>query len=181
VQVITPYGNSTGSGWYDGGSRATITVQEIVVTLSNGARAVFTGWSGLSAYSNSSKIAFAVDAPHAFVASWKTQYYLLIQSDLGSITGGGWYDAGTKANVTVDNTNVSQNPLVSSTFDGWTGDVNGQSRSIIADMSGPRQVTALWIEDYKNAYVAGGIFAMVLGTSILVVTRRERSPISYGG
>ena len=104
LTVNSPYGTSSGAGWYDAGSTAYATVNIGILDHENGTRRVFTNWGGDASgtnYTQSDPI--MMDNPKTAIANWKTQYYLTVSVDPPGITvivGEGWYDEGTNVNLT---------------------------------------------------------------------------------
>ena len=74
IQVVSSYGTPTGSGWYDTGSTAPVTIQS-QINYNNRTRRVFTGWTG--DYSGSdSNFTLNVRKPMSVQAQWDTQYQI---------------------------------------------------------------------------------------------------------
>lgn len=72
LRVVSSYGTPSGSGWYDAGSTAPVTVQS-QIEYSNRTRRVFTGWIG--DYSGtSSNFTLSIRKPMSVQAQWQTQY-----------------------------------------------------------------------------------------------------------
>jgi uncharacterized repeat protein (TIGR02543 family) len=78
VNATTPYGNATGSGWYDNGSTAQISLSRPYVQTGSGSRSAFTMWNNGS---NESMISFKVDAPVFLTALYRQQYMVTMQAD----------------------------------------------------------------------------------------------------
>lgn len=76
VNVLSEFGHVTGSGWYDSGSTATISVmpsQDFPVVHA------FTGWQGSNASSlKENSIRIFVDSPKTLTANWKSDYSAII-------------------------------------------------------------------------------------------------------
>ena len=71
------------------------------------------------------------------------QYYLSIRSAYGTAHGSGWYDAGSKAEISVSPTTVSMIGLEYQ-FGGWSGDVAVNSPSATIEVDGPKVIVATW-------------------------------------
>jgi len=71
VSITSPYRAPKGSGWYDEGSEAEISI-EPSVELANGTRMVFAGWRG-DLTANTSEHRFRVDGPKKVEATWKAE------------------------------------------------------------------------------------------------------------
>ena len=157
LTVTSPYGTPYGGGWYDNGATANASLDVGSVNCGNGTSRVFTSWtmdaSGTD-YAQSDPI--VMDAPKTAVAYWKTQYYLTVTTNPGSITtpsGEGWYDAGTDASIsTLEHINIVSGSSRYK-FNGWTtADMseiaNPSSPSTTVLMDQPKTVTA----NYKTQY-----------------------------
>jgi hypothetical protein len=92
LQVSSPYGSPTGSGWYDASGIATFSIANIV-DQGNGTRRVFSSWRGDS---NASSTTSQIDMskPRCVFADWRTQYAIEFTS-----TG---LDNGTRVNLTIN-------------------------------------------------------------------------------
>jgi hypothetical protein len=82
VNVISEFGHVTGSGWYDSGNTATISVvpsQDFPISHT------FSGWQGATGSSNS--IDILVDSPKTLTANWKADYTIFVV--IGVVIAGG--------------------------------------------------------------------------------------------
>jgi M6 family metalloprotease-like protein/uncharacterized repeat protein (TIGR02543 family) len=154
VTIISPAGSPTGSGWYNAGDVATVAVQSIV-QFPNSTRQVFTGWNSTSLGSNPSTKVY-VNAPMTLQAGWKTQYLVTVNSDYGTPTGTGWYDAGSTVPVSVQQ-QVDSGNATRRTFVGWTGDYSGASPSLTLQANGPQTLTAEWTTEYLVTFKVSGV------------------------
>jgi subtilisin family serine protease len=93
VDVETEYGNASGSGWYRPGSTVDPRVEPTQVQIGEGIRAVFKGWNVSTP--------LVVTGPTSIRANWSEQCLLTIRSTVGDPEGGGWYDKGTKAVISI--------------------------------------------------------------------------------
>jgi hypothetical protein len=74
VQITSPYGAPTGSGWYDAKSTDPVTIQSHI-DYSNRTRRMLTGWIG--DYSGAaSNFTLSVVKPMSVQAQWQTQYQI---------------------------------------------------------------------------------------------------------
>jgi len=104
-----------------------------------------------------------MNGPKTATANWKTQYYLSVESDHGSVGGDGWHDAGTSISASVDSGVIAGPTGVQYVFSSWTGDASGTdysgSDSIL--MNSPKTAEASWITQYyltvSSAY--GNLFS----------------------
>jgi len=142
LTVDSPYGKSSGEGWYDSGTTAYATLDIGILDHENGIRRVFTNWGGDASgtyYTQSNPI--IMDNPKTAIANWKTQHYLTVSVDppgITAIVGEGWYD---------ESSNVTLNAPAVSGYNFGYWDVNGVSRgsgvnAITVHMNTPQTVTA---------------------------------------
>ena len=118
---------------------------EPVVNVSSGVRLVFSGW-GDGDYSNR-RILESMKSG-ALVVHYSPQYYLQVDAKGGEISGEGWYDEGTVANVTVKSPIRKAEAGARLVFAGWSGDSNSTSKSIALAIVAPRSVVANWKTQY---------------------------------
>ncbi len=138
-----------GGGTYRYYSMASFTANE-VVSGDPGVRYVFTGWSGDGSGSSSSG-SVRMDGSKTITANYKTQYYLKVAvnpSGLVSMTGEGWYDAGTKADI-----GGAPSPIGDAgrrqVFAGWSVDGSQtQGNPISAVMDRSHVATATYKQQY---------------------------------
>ena len=140
--VQSPQGSTSGSGWYDSGQDAQFGVSPSELPEGIGSRNAVSGFSGDANGSGSSGTT-VMDRPRAVTFNWKKQYLLIATSDYGTVVGGGWYDAGSTANLSttspVDHGNGTRRVFVS-----WTGDSSTPNAVIGVLMDSPKKVTANW-------------------------------------
>jgi len=74
IEITSPYGTPTGSGWYQAGSTATISIQSSEGLL---IKQVFTGWSG-DYIGREPTATITVNKPMQITANWTTDYTILI-------------------------------------------------------------------------------------------------------
>jgi subtilisin family serine protease len=144
LKVISPYGTSSGEGWYDKGTIAYARLDTNIVTY-DGTRHLFVKWAGDATgtnYAQSDPI--HMDDPKTAIAEWKTQYYLTVVSPYDTPGGEGWYDEGDTA-YAVLLTGLDYADGVAYGFVGWSGDASGWdllSNPIIMDK--PKTAIANW-------------------------------------
>jgi uncharacterized repeat protein (TIGR02543 family) len=150
LTVTSPYGTTSGEGWYDSGDTAYADVSPLTVSGGSGVQYVFTGWSGDASGSTSPSDPITMNSPKTAVANWKTQYYLTVVSPYDTPSGEGWYDENTNAYAHLATGTVDITPdWVRAVFTGWSGDASGTG--LTSDpiyMSGPKTATANWKIQY---------------------------------
>jgi len=126
-------------------------------------------------------IGITMDTPHTIVAHYKTQYLLTASSDYGIVGGGGWYDAGSTATLSVA-TEVDTSYGVKQVFQKWTGDMEWTSATTAIKMDSPHTLMAVWRTDSTILYatiVLGicAVFVLGIGLVMFAITRlREPKP-----
>ena len=147
LTVNSPYATAGGQGWYNSGLTAYATLNTGTVDCGNGTRRLFTSW-GYDAtgtgYAQSDPI--LMNAPKTATASWKTQYYLTVDSPYGVPGGQGWFDADSTVCASLNTDTVDHGNGTRRLFTSWSGDASGtnyaQSNPIL--MNAPKTATALW-------------------------------------
>jgi hypothetical protein len=111
--------------------------------------------------------------------SYKTQYYLTIDSAMGNPVGQGWYDAGSTATFNVDQQGTDSSGTQYQ-FAGWTGtgdgSYSGQETTQTVTMNNAITETARWEQATSLYTVAGAallIFLLLL-LALLLAWRRRR-------
>ena len=168
-----------GSGWFNAGSSTMISSASQIVPVTSGTQLVFNGWNvdGNSSQMGST-LSVQMNAPHTVVAQYTPQYYLTVSSNQGSVSGQGWYDAGTNAQIS---TSSPQNPSygINMVFNGWQGAIQSSSQSTTVLMDGPKSVTATWVTDSTVLYATIGLglvaIVVVAAVGAYLLSRRERS------
>jgi len=165
---------SPSSGWYDSGASVTVSISPTTVLSGADTKYVFERWDGAST-SSSDSVTLTMNSAKSIAATWKTQYYLNVESEHGTPTGEGWHDSGTQAQISVEES-VGFIP-VRYVFERWSGAgvANPTSRSTTVSMSGPRTVTAVWREDYTYTIAASAGVLVIIGAVAFVVFRKKPS------
>jgi hypothetical protein len=154
VTVISPTGSPSGEGWYNAGSVITVGVQP-TVQYPNSTRMIFNGWSSTT-LGNNPTTQITVNSPTSLLAAWKTQYLITVQSEYGSASGGGWYDAGSSAQLSIQ-PEVNYNNQTRRIFTGWTGDVSATSTTLTLTANKPINAVAEWTTQYQITFKVAGL------------------------
>jgi M6 family metalloprotease-like protein/uncharacterized repeat protein (TIGR02543 family) len=154
ITIISPTGSPTGSGWYNLGQIATVSVQS-TVQYTNGTRHVFTRWNSTLLGQNPTG-QFTVNSAATIQAAWKTQYLLNLQSEHGTTGGSGWYDAGSTAPVSIQR-EINHGNATRRIFKGWTGHVTSPSSNLTVRMDSPKALNARWSTEYMITFKAVGV------------------------
>jgi hypothetical protein len=171
-----------GSGWFNAGDTATLTIPSQVVGGDGGARLVFDHWNVDGANGQASPtLNLQMNAPHTITGQYKQQYYLMVTSAQGVASGTGWYDAGSMAQISVS-TPSDPSYGVSLIFNGWQGggaEPTNQSTTVL--MNAPKTVTATWRTDPTILYatIAVVLVAILLVAGLAFYSYSQRKPVTY--
>ncbi len=154
LTIISPTGTPSGEGWYNAGSVVTVGVQS-TIQYSNGTRMIFNGWSSTT-LGNNPTAQITVNSPITLLAAWKTQYLVTVQSEYGSASGGGWYDAGSPVQVSIQ-PGLEYSNQTRRIFTGWTGDVSSTNTDFTLTANGPVNVVAQWVTQYEITFQVAGL------------------------
>jgi hypothetical protein len=164
LRIATSYGQAVGAGWYQSGSFAVAAVNASTIGTAPGTRVVFAGWATDAAGASASgSNPIAMNGPKVAAARWNTEYYLQVDSDVGTIGGSGWYASGTSVDLTAPAQTTSAGQTYA--FSGWTGAVTSTGTSTSVTMDGPKVVKANW----TTTGTLGGISGTTSGLIVLVV------------
>lgn len=180
---VDPMGiaSATGEGWYLPTESVTVGPVPLSVSGGEGTRYVFQQWTIDSAPVSGNSVQVMTDAPHTVVAHYKTQYLLTASSDYGIVQGGGWYDAGNSATLSVT-TEVDTSYGVKQIFVKWTGDTESTSATTTITMDSPHTLRAVWRTDSTILYATivlaiCAAFALGIGLTMFTIARlREPKP-----
>jgi len=122
------------------------------VTVTEGAQHIFVSWGGDASGTASPSNAITMNSPKTATANWKTQYYLAISTNFGTVSpSNGWYDSG----ATLDITTAAPSPgegerYVWSRWAGTgVGNYTGTSKSSQVTIESPLTEVASWTQQYK--------------------------------
>ncbi len=156
-----------GSGWFNSGTSTVISIPSQVVSGNSGSRLTFSGWSVDGSPSQTgSTLTIQMNAPHTVIAQYNQQYFLTVSSNQGSVSGQGWYDAGSTAQISAS---TPPNPSygINMVFNGWQGDIQSPGQSTTVLMDGPKSVTGTWNADPTVLYVT--VALVVVAVAVVVV------------
>jgi hypothetical protein len=173
LTVTSVYGNPEGSSWYDSGTTASISIAELIEET--GIRHYFTEWSG--DYSgDTSPASVIVNQPKAVTAEWRTDYLLTVVSEYGDAQGGGWYNSGSEAAISVTS---PVGMIIRQVFNGWSGDYSGDAASASVIMDQPKTVTAKWKNDIMQLYILIIIVVLIIGGLgfWMLKMRKRKAPV----
>jgi hypothetical protein len=115
-------------------------------------------------------------AVNSYSVKFKVQYYLAASSPYGTVEGEGWYDNGSYATVKLAVTDVDAG-LVTYRFERWegleAGDVVVERGTVKVLVNKPRNLVAVWREDYTRAYLLLGL--LLAAVAAFTVKARKRA------
>ncbi|MEM0235891.1 hypothetical protein [Thermofilum sp.] len=136
-------------GWYPEGARIEVDT-ESVRTLGTGVRDVFQGWyEGGRLYSKSTRLVVTLDKPVNLEARWMREFLVTVQDPLNASAGGGWYPAGSAAEVRVASEVIKLQEDVIALFKGWEGDVSTREAIARFTVDSPKSLRAVWSRAYR--------------------------------
>jgi hypothetical protein len=104
----------------------------------------FTGWS--DGITDNPRTLQVVDDT-AINAIYKAKYLLQLNDQNGLAQGGGYFDEGATAQITVGQKSIG-GVLIDKEFAGWSGDIISSVASTDITMDRPKTVTAIWSDNY---------------------------------
>jgi M6 family metalloprotease-like protein len=141
ISITTEHGTPVGSGWHDENSTDTIALPSFA-DASIGTRYRFASWTG-DHQGSENPTTIQVTGPMSIDATWITQFYLSMNTTgYGSISGNGWYDAGSTASFNLTAPQPENGTWFA--FEGWSGDYDGKQTTGTLLMTKPMQITAKW-------------------------------------
>jgi uncharacterized repeat protein (TIGR02543 family) len=167
LNVQSPYGSPSGSGWYDAQTNAYASLGATVVDLAAGARVEFRGWNG-DAVGQSVPVTIQMTGPKTVTAQWIHQYYVSVSSQYGQSTGSGWYDEGSTATLNV-NSPIPAGYGSQYVFQKWTGtnDIATSTAQVRVDKA--MAFEANWQLDQTQLYVTSAAVGIVIVIGALAI------------
>jgi uncharacterized repeat protein (TIGR02543 family) len=175
LNLTTDYGSAKGSGWYDEGSVATVSIGADNITQAL-IRHVFVGWSG---YSDETEISVLMDIPKSIASTWKTQYYVELITDYGLAEGSGWYNEGSTASLSIETESLPAEGFlgfvgVKHVFKGWAG-VYGEAPEWSLFVNSPKTIVAEWNTDYTTLFIYIIVSLSAIAAVLVLTVIRKRS------
>jgi uncharacterized repeat protein (TIGR02543 family) len=150
-------------GWYDESTLVKVPSAPEYANATAAVRCIFDYWMVDGGKVPGNPISVVMDKPHNISTRYRTQYYVDVMSEFDNPTGSGWYDTNSTANISVT---TPQGFGVQKVFDGWEGDGVSKSPTISILVDSPKTLTAVWHDDYTQAYT--GIVMIVAAVSVLL-------------
>ncbi len=143
LNATSSYGNVSGSGWYNPGNLAVVSINKSLINVSNGTREVFSKWSTGSPLRS---ISVTVSKPEDISAEWERQYFLGLSTTYGNSIGEGWYDSGSNASISLSQTYFNNTNSSSIAFYSWSGLYNQSNATVV--INNPTYLTAIFKKKY---------------------------------
>ncbi len=146
LTVISPYGSTSGSGWYSSGSTAQASISPTIVSGGPGIQHVFAGWTGDASGSDPTSNIIIMNSSKIATALWKTQYQLTFAATPSG--GGTTSPSGDNIWVNSGPLSISIIPNSGYRFSHWTTSTtsitfdNSTATSTTAEVNGPGTITA---------------------------------------
>jgi len=179
--IVSSY-NDTHAGWYDAGSDVQLGPAPSIINLSTAERLRFIGWMENSSQSPNLSYTVSMASPITVTLSYTTQYYVNVQSSYGSVTGSGWYDQGSTANITAPTSSGTWPiPYV---LTGWavtpsTENLTKTGGSWSLPVNGPYVVQAEWSVDVIPVIeLFGGLSASIVLVVVGVAVAYRRGALT---
>jgi hypothetical protein len=162
----------TGGGWVKDGSSVQTSQAPDTLAGAAGTRYAFKGWTVDGALQSGNPISLTMDKPHTAVATYETQYQLIVDSQYGDPQGTGYYASGSTATFSVT---TPVGVIIQQVFAGWDGDFTGTSPSGSITMDKPHRVHANWATSYFQLYILVGVLAAIAVVAALLLWRRRQA------
>jgi hypothetical protein len=160
----------SGDGWYRSGSVIQTSQAPESLPGAAGTRYVFKGWTVDGVLQSGNQISLTMDKPHTAVATYETQYQLIVDSQYGDPKGTGYYASGSTATFSVT---TPVGVIIQQVFTGWDGDFTGTSPTGSITMDKPHNVHANWTTSYFQLYLIIGVLAAIAVVAGLLLWRRR--------
>ncbi len=167
VNVTTPYGNTTGTGWYDAHSNAQFGVSPTTIYHNHTYRSVFANWSMGSPSTQSSIV---VNSPANITALWDDQYFVNVTTPYGNTTGTGWYINNTYAHVSVYPNTTTITPNKKYSFFSWSNGIKNSSANVL--VKNPIELNAQFRNEYLVPILLKDAYGNVLTPTSLVINNK---------
>jgi uncharacterized repeat protein (TIGR02543 family) len=166
LTLNSQYGGISSRDTYAAYSTQIISAPQIM-NVSNGARALFTGWtgSGFGSYTgpkNNTQLMLTANVTET--ANWQLQYFVNVASSYGITSGSGWYNSSSTASYSISNTSFSRGAQEFRFFD-WSNGNNATGGDV--QVNAPFSISALW--QYKANFIPEDAYGREISASYLLV------------
>lgn len=163
----------TGGGWFNAGTVVQTSQAPDSLTGDPGTKYAFKGWKIDGVLQSGNPISVTMDKPHTAVATYETQYQLIVDSAYGNPQGSGYYTSGSAATFSVT---APVGVIIQQVLTGWDGDFTGSSSTGSITMDKPHRVHANWVTSYFQAELLGAVVAAIVVVLLLLRRRRAAGP-----
>jgi hypothetical protein len=168
VNVSSPFGQATGTGWYNNASVASYKVNASMIYQNSTARYAFSSWS--NGNKNLSGTAL-VSGPLNLTAAWLHQYLVNVTAQYSPTTGSGWYVGGSTANISVVRPLIVISSGKRVAFSSWS---NGNTNSSFSErVSAPLNISAIFGTQYRFGLAGTDAYGNGLGVSYFIVDGKQ--------
>jgi hypothetical protein len=162
--------------WLEGGTSVSVAATSPCNVVEKKSRMVFVGWHGATT-STLNTVALIMDSPKSLTATWKTQYYLIVETKRGTAAGEGWYDADSTAEFSVPSEVPMEAPFGTFGgryfFSGWSGDSKSSTPRATVLMDKAHTVVADWSSDYMVTILIIVVIVAVGLAAVGLLARRR--------
>jgi hypothetical protein len=144
LNTTSEFGSINGGGWYDANSTVTVSLTSNVISVSTGEREEFSKWSNGD---TGDRVTLMMNGPKTLKPLWETQYYLDATSPHGNVTGSGWYDANSTAEISLSGLAIPINQTTRYEFYNWSNGNTSSKAAVFVDA--PITINA----NFRNAYL----------------------------
>lgn len=164
-----------GGGWYKAGTSVQINPVPGSVQGPAGTQFAFQAWQVNGAAQPGNGITLTMDKPYTAIATYQTQYQLLIDSPYGTPQGQGYYTAGSTASFSVS---TPSGFPIQQIFVRWEGDYTGSSPQGSITVDKPKVIHAVWSTSYIPLIAIIVVAAAVVGGLLFWRSRRAPAPVT---
>jgi hypothetical protein len=179
--------SATGDNWFDTDTNVAVIAPYHIVQQEQQSRHQLVAWSldtsnlkeimisdaGQSVPDEFSTPSIVIASPHNIEFFTTQQYYLNVISERGTVAGGGWYDSGSEAAVSVkpDTNGFPINHVFEGSDDAQWTQADGYSTTVLMDS--PKTLVVKWKADYSLLLIGaiGAVIALAV-TAVLIMKRR---------
>lgn len=162
LSALSPYANSSGSGWYANGTIANYGIDRGIANVNGTTRFLFANWNNSNANLNGS---VRITSPVSLRAIWRKQFALNATSQYGKISGNGWYTANSMAMLSLSATIINISSSQRLAFYSWSNGNRNQSFNLT--MSRPTTISALFRNQYLTTFIPKDSSGAALNGTIL--------------
>ncbi|MDE1825825.1 MAG: hypothetical protein KGH61_03970 [Candidatus Micrarchaeota archaeon] len=166
--VSSQFGETYGSGWYTNGTIVDYGASHNISQTSATSREAFSGWSN----GNEQRSGYlTLNGSSSIRASWKQQFMVDVQSQYGNVSGAGWYDNGSVAEIGIGFSPINLGEDKRLGFYGWSNGNSSSQFSVLVDRA--VLVSAQFRDMYRIDLEPQNAYGTGLGDVTLYVNNRS--------